>query len=855
MTRKHFIKGFICIAICICSFLGYMPMEAQILPMGLKPTGKTVRIGVNKIEGFLDYDSDENVVGYGQDYLRAVASITGWNYEYVELEDTKDGEEKLADKEIDLLAPCQKSAQKLETYDFSAYSLGTEYTMLVTQKEDETFYYEDFEKLRGITVAVVQDSLATEYFTRYMKENKFAVNMRYYATPEEVLHALDNGVVDAAVSNLMMCGEKYKILARFSPNPIYFATWKGNDELLAELDDAMQNIKASYPDLESELMQTYYPVYNYQFFSAKDREFIASHGTVRVGYVQGNAPVSDCDEKTGELSGISRDIFDRIQEISGLQFEYVPIGSGTIGYSYIQDNQIDLITGVEYNNVNRNTTGMVMSNSYFSSRRIFVGKKNLKFSKSDSLKVAISTGSKTLPKVIVQEYPGFDIAEYDTVEECFEAVRKGDADLLMTNQYVAENWLDRPEYEGMGIVPAEGIETKLCFATILFENKDASQEVQLINIINKALSQITDEEMDDIIISQMDANKYQYTLGDFFYHYRFMLVTGGILLVIIAGALIYIYSLRARAEALQKEEERRTFLQQKRYQLVFEHSNDLLYEIGINEESLMSTAQIREKFGWEIPKKIDEFNVQNFMKVLHVHPEDELVVKKAFYHMIEEKKATEEQLRVQTGDGEDIWCKVTCLPLYDANEQLVSVVGKIEDVDCEVKEKEQLEIQSRTDGLTGLLNKRTFYEETVAYLDAASAAATGMIFVDLDHFKDVNDTLGHAMGDYAIQKEARKLQVIFANYDLVSRFGGDEYCIFVKDIPKETFQEKLARTVSKLEEVFSDEKAQVRVTASVGAIYCRREKITYDEMFQLADEAVYEAKRRGRNCYVLKEEK
>ncbi len=630
MTRKRFIKGFICIAICICSLLGYMPMEAQILPMVLKPTGKTVRIGVNKIEGFLDYDSDENVVGYGQDYLRAVASITGWNYEYVELEDTKDGEEKLADKEIDLLAPCQKSAQKLETYDFSAYSLGTEYTMLVTQKEDETFYYEDFEKLRGITVAVVEDSPATEYFTRYMKENEFAVNMRYYATPEDVLHALDNGVVDAAVSNLMMCGDKYKILARFSPNPIYFATWKGNNELLAELDDAMQNIKASYPDLESERMQTYYPVYNYQFFSAKDREFIVSHGTIRVGYVQGNAPVSDCDEKTGELSGISRDIFDKIQEISGLQFEYVPIGSGTIGYSYIQDNQIDLITGVEYNNVNRNTTGMVMSNPYFSSRRIFVGKKNLKFSKGDSLKVAISTGSKTLPKVIVQEYPGFDIAEY---------------------------------------VPAEGIETKLCFATILFENKDASQEVQLIAIINKALSQITDEEMDDFIISQMDANKYQYTLGDFFYRYRLTLVAGGILLVIIAGALIYFYSLRARAEALQKEEERRTFLQQRRYQLVFEHSNDLLYEIGINEESLMSTAQIKEKFGWEIPKKIDEFNVQSFMKVLHVHPEDELVVKKAFYHMIEEKKATEEQLRVQTGDGEDIWCKVTCLPLYDANEQ------------------------------------------------------------------------------------------------------------------------------------------------------------------------------------------
>lgn len=821
----------------------------------LEPTGKTIRVGINGIEGFLAYDEEGNVAGYEQDYLRTVSTITGWNFQYVDIDHYYDGLEKLENKEIDLIGHCQITQEQMENFDYSSYSYGTEYTTFVTLKNNMAYEFEDFESFKGMTVALAKNDPMTDYFKEYMKENDFSVKTEYYDTSEEALEALDDGKVEAAVISLMMCGDKYKILARFSPTPFYFMTWKGNEELLTELNAAMQNIKNTYPSLENDLLEIYYPVYNYQFFSAEEREFIASQDVLRVGYIQGRSPLSSMNEETGELEGISRAIFDEIEEICGLQFEYVPLDMRGIDNSYIIENDIDFVTGVELNSANRNTDDMLMSNPYFSSRKVFVGKEGLSFSKENSYKIALSTVSMTLPKVIASRYPNFEILEYDTIEECFEAVKSGEADLLLQNQYVVEKWLNCPRYEEMSMIPAEGMEDDLCFAAVLFEEKNVSDEVQLINIINKAISQITQDQMDEIIISETMEHKYEYTFGDFCYRYRWVLGVGTSFLCMLLIGAFYIWKLKEKENAMRRKEEHRVYLQQKRYQLIIDRSDDLIYELSLKEESWISSQRIKEKFGWEVPKTIKDFSTEKIMEALHIHPDDEEIVRQTYERMLKEKSQGEAVLRIKTHTGECLWCKVICMPFLDEQQELASIVGTIEDVDCEIKEKEKLEIQSRTDGLTGLMNKKTFIEETKKYLEEHSSASTGLIFVDLDHFKDVNDTLGHAMGDYAIQKSAQKLQVIFANYDLVSRFGGDEFCIFVKDIPKLTLHDKLGWAVDKLKENFENETDYVQVTASIGAVYCHRNDAEYEELFNLADEAVYEAKRKGRNRYILKEEK
>ncbi len=846
------ILGVVLIAGCLCQNEPIQASEDNVVFGTFK---ETIRIGMDKTDGYLSYNKDGKVVGYDQDYLQTVANITGWDYEYVEIEDYDDGLDKLKNREIDLLGHCLLTEKNQERFSYSAYSYGTEYATLVTTKENEKYDFEDYDAFRGMTVALVRDYTITDCFMEYMDEHNFYVKPEYCNTPEEALALLDSGEVEAAVISLMMCGEDYKILARFAPNPFYFMTWEGNEEILTRLNEAMQSVKIAYPGLENDLMQTYCPRYNYQFFSAEEKEFVKTLGTLKVGYIQGRSPISFCDEKTGELAGVTRDIFDEIQRISGLQFEYVPIGEGEIGYFYIRENDLDLITGVELNAVNRRSDGLVMSNPYFSSRKVFVARNGLNFDRNSVLKVALSTGSQTLSKVILEQYPNFEIVEYNTVEESFEALRSGETDLLIQNQYVVENWLKRPKYEQMRIIPAEGMDDKLCFSMVLFEDKNVEDEIQVINIINKAISQISTQDMDNIIVTETMRNKYQYTLADFFYYYRGSIGIGTVFLVFLLGTGFYIMRLKGKQNALRREEERRILLQQKRYQLIMNGSDEMIYEVGVKEDSWISSQQMQTKFGWELPKKIDKIDVEHLMKIFHVHPEDEEIVSKAFGRIIGDRTPGEIEVRLETKEKEYIWCKVSCLPLLDDEQEFVSVVGKIEDVDCEVRERVKLRIQSRTDGLTGLINKRTFIEETKKYLSEHTAVATGIIFIDLDHFKDVNDILGHAMGDFAIQKSGQKLQVIFANYDLVARFGGDEFCIFVKDIPRDTLLDKLGWAVDKLAEVFDNEKDSVMVTASIGAVYCLKEGMDYETMLNIADSAVYEAKRKGRNRFVLKEER
>lgn len=316
---------------------------------------------------------------------------------------------------------------------------------------------------------------------------------------------------------------------------------------------------------------------------------------------------------------------------------------------------------------------------------------------------------------------------------------------------------------------------------------------------------------------------------------------------------LYIHKMRKHNQSKLAEEEKRLILQQRRYQIVIDNSGEMMYEISLNNDTCISTDKIREKFGWDIPRQVDNLDVRKLFEILHVHPEDE----ELFYHstsgLVTNKMAKEIIVRICKYDGSYIWCKIIYIPLLDEENNMVSIVGKIEDVDEEVREKERLEQQSRTDGLTGLMNKLTFEEETMKFLMSNITTGSALLFIDMDHFKDVNDKFGHSMGDRAIRDIALKLQVIFANCDLVSRFGGDEFLIFVKNIPRDTLLDKLAWAVEKLKETYSNGVDTVNLSASIGVAYCMADKVAYSTLLEAADNSLYAAKELGRCRYIIRD--
>jgi diguanylate cyclase (GGDEF)-like protein len=162
----------------------------------------------------------------------------------------------------------------------------------------------------------------------------------------------------------------------------------------------------------------------------------------------------------------------------------------------------------------------------------------------------------------------------------------------------------------------------------------------------------------------------------------------------------------------------------------------------------------------------------------------------------------------------------------------------------------ELAEQARTDSLTGTLNRRAM--EEAALREMARSTRYGyhlcMIMIDIDNFKHLNDTRGHAAGDCALQAFTRQIQTMLRRQDLLARTGGDEFTILLPDTQAAagiTAAERVREAIEALEVPY--ESGPIKFTVSAGVAQLNPAQGGWEGMMKRADEAMYEAKRHGRN--------
>jgi len=204
-------------------------------------------------------------------------------------------------------------------------------------------------------------------------------------------------------------------------------------------------------------------------------------------------------------------------------------------------------------------------------------------------------------------------------------------------------------------------------------------------------------------------------------------------------------------------------------------------------------------------------------------------------------------------DGHTIWTQRTVTLARDEAGKPSYLIAQIEDITERKEEQSEIHGLAHYDTLTGLPNRRMLMNRLGRHLKQAhwNQKVLALMFIDLDGFKKINDTLGHDVGDELLKAAAGRLSSCVRGDDTVARLGGDEFVVILKEIPDPAnaalVAQKVVTTIAAPIQVASHE---LRVTASIGiGIFSPAKPVDMDELIKQADTAMYWTKQAGRNGY------
>jgi len=208
------------------------------------------------------------------------------------------------------------------------------------------------------------------------------------------------------------------------------------------------------------------------------------------------------------------------------------------------------------------------------------------------------------------------------------------------------------------------------------------------------------------------------------------------------------------------------------------------------------------------------------------------------------------ELRMVKQDGTQFWANLQVTLSQDAkgSSELRVVLSDSSD---RKQAEERIQYMAHFDALTGLPNRANLYDRAHYALSLAQRGQVrlALMFLDLDNFKDINDTLGHSVGDALLVELARRLRLVMREEDTVSRLGGDEFILLLPGVDALG----AAHVAQKVLEVISDpcrvEQYDLNVTGSIGIALYPTDGADMESLFKCADAAMYRAKQEGRNGY------
>ncbi len=604
-------------------------------------------------------------------------------------------------------------------------------------------------------------------------------------------------------------------------------TVKGeNADLLAELNDALLSVKQTNPYLETKLYEKYFsPSAGRFFLSEAESAYIRETGAVTVGVLDNRPPFQYVEREDGEPEGISIDVLDYISRETGLRFDFVSASSVEQLDAMAAAGEIDVMAGLLYDYTIAQNRRLAMTHPYVLSQNIL-----LTNGKSDGESIE-GKRCAVVKSVAYEEEPSSRMVFYDTIEESIYAVNAGEADYTYVDVYTAQYFINIPVFSNLKLIPQVYKARQVSFGVV----KTGRRE--LFSILNKAVITLPAEQLQSII-NKNTIRRQPFTPGSFIRMNSVEIVCVIVSVsFIIVGLLLFILYQRIKSG-------KKTSLELEKHLRLYALVNDYFFEYNCKTDTMMVSIP-PEREGDRVTFQRYDFSSS---KGNHSVSQEG----KSFSDFIRTHADGITELRLLCIDGVTHWLSVAMETVCDNSKKPVYKIGRIKIIDEEKEAQNALLDKAQRDSLTHVLNAETSHRLIAKEISRLEQGKNGgLLVIDIDHFKQINDTYGHLSGDKALVDVAGMLKANFREDDIIGRPGGDEFVVYMKNAGDIQCLSVKCSVLCRCMQALSVKDGR-GITVSVGAVLSSAGD-TYEQLYQQADSALYSAKKLGRNRFQIAE--
>lgn len=463
-----------------------------------------IRVGFPMQPGLTMKDENGNYTGYTYDYLKEIGQYTGWTYEFVEPQDSGTIDEQLIQMmdmleqgELDLIGAMNNNNQTSSVYDFPSENYGNAYSVIAVRDDDDRIDEYNLSDFKGLRIALLkQADYHNEKFYQYAKLNGIRYEIVWCERGGEQEEKIYSGKADAMLSVDLSLPQGFRPVAKFSPIPFYFATTKGNTQIINELNRAISYTSENNPTLQMNLYNKYFSRSSSQLFlNSKEREYIQEHPVLKVLVHDGFGPIQYYDGK-GQVQGVARDLLSSIAQKAGWTLDFVYADDYSEFEQALNEGRADVILSILYDYDTVQKKNVLLSNPYLETESVLVAHDGVDMT---NLKGKIQAVYMGMRKTDDEQA---DVRFYDSLEESLNAVEKGECDYTYSNSYTASYYLSRNRYEHVSIYPQAGSDSVKYSIGIL--RKD---DKQILAILNKGIRSIETGELENISTTMRSRNR------------------------------------------------------------------------------------------------------------------------------------------------------------------------------------------------------------------------------------------------------------------------------------------------------------------------------------------------------------